>query len=151
MLIPAIPQGAPLVRPASHGGEIRQALALRRRVFVEEQGLFPATDEDAHDAAAFHLVALDHGRVVGTVRVYADDAPGVWWGGRLAVERGFRGGRTGVRLVAAAVTLAREAGAKRFCARVQAENEKFFLSLGWKRTGEDFTYQGRVHVPMEAW
>src|SRR5919108_6266435 len=62
--------------------------AVRRAVFVEEQGLFAETDVDEHDDHAILMVAVDTrtGAVVGAVRCVAagDD---VWYGGRLAVLR----------------------------------------------------------------
>ena len=66
--------------------------ALRRRVFVDEQGLFDADDRDDHDAdpRTIVLVARDcDGAVAGGVRLSPAD-PGTpdvgWWcGSRLAV------------------------------------------------------------------
>src|SRR5918912_3339210 len=75
--------------------------AVRRAVFVEEQGLFAETDVDAHDDHAILMVAVETrtGAVVGAVRCVAvgDD---VWYGGRPAGVRGFRPHRapTGARL-----------------------------------------------------
>ena len=139
------------LRPARDAAELAGAMALRRRVFVEEQGLFSGTDEDGHDARARHLVAVADGRVAGTVRVYESDEAGVWLGGRLAVAPEFRGGRAGALLVLAAMALARDLGASHFWARVQAGNVEFFLRLGWRVAGEAFEYRGAIHAPMEAW
>src|SRR2546421_7711818 len=62
--------------------------AVRRAIFVEEQGLFAETDVDEHDDHAILMVAVDTrtGAVVGAVRCIAagDD---VWYGGRPAVLR----------------------------------------------------------------
>src|SRR2546423_14505133 len=56
--------------------------AVRRAIFVEEQGLFAETDVDEHDDHAILMVAVDTrtGAVVGAVRCIAagDD---VWYGG----------------------------------------------------------------------
>lgn len=133
-------------RPAADAGEIQQALAIRRQVFVAEQGLFRDSDEDQHDQEAIHLVAEIEGRIVGTVRLYCREK-GTWVGGRLAVLPQYRG-RVGSLLVKRAVVEAERQGAEVFLAQVQAQNEQFFHRLGWRTAGEKEIIFGREHVPM---
>jgi AIR synthase-related protein len=149
--------------------------ALRRRVFVDEQGLFDASDRDDHDSdpRTIVLVARDHdGAVAGGVRLSPAD-PGEpdigWWcGSRLAVapesrsfsltSPGFSGGYGGVvppqghvslgpALVRAACATAETAGALRFEATVQVRNERMFRRLGWQRV-RPVTVAGVPHVLM---
>ena len=49
--------------------EREQAFAIRRAVFVQEQGVAEALEFDEHDAQARHLLALRDGEPVGTLRV----------------------------------------------------------------------------------
>ncbi len=46
------------VKFATDGWERREAAALRRRVFCEEQGIFSGDDRDAIDEVAIPIVAI---------------------------------------------------------------------------------------------
>lgn len=49
--------------------DIATCVALRRRVFIEEQGISEADEIDDLDAEAIHLLATLDGRAVGTARL----------------------------------------------------------------------------------
>ena len=71
--------------------ELQQAQALRKAVFVVEQGIFQTSDHDLFDSSADTLIATIGmlgipDAVVGTVRIHEQE-PGVWIGSRLAVDR----------------------------------------------------------------
>ncbi|HWN29239.1 MAG TPA: MSMEG_0567/sll0787 family protein [Actinomycetospora sp.] len=136
--------------------------ALRRAVFVDEQGLFRADaagdlDGHDHDPRAIVLVARDGaGEVLGGVRLAPADPDaarpdlGWWTGSRLVVSPAARrraGMRVGAALVRAACARAEAAGVLRFEADVQAANETLFTRLGWRRV-RDTTVLGRPHVRM---
>jgi len=131
--------------------------ALRRDVFVAEQGLFNGHDGDDidDDPRTVVLVARDTrepGRpVVGGVRLAPVTEPDLgWWAGsRLAVHPAARrgGAQIGAALVRAACASAEAAGALRFEATVQAANERFFGRLGWQRLAE-VELLGTPHVSM---
>lgn len=134
--------------------EIREAHALRRAVFCDEQKLFEESDQDDIDSHAQCLVAIaNHGgwpdQVVGTVRIHQYNA-GVWWGSRLAVKEGFRH-RSGIgaTLIKLAVSSANGLGCTQFFAQVQQQNEALFQRLHWHSR---YTLQVRhhPHVMMEA-
>jgi putative N-acetyltransferase (TIGR04045 family) len=144
--------------------------ALRRRVFVDEQGLFADDDTDDFDddPHTVVLVARDPGgAVVGGVRLAVADPGGPdlgwWFGSRLAVVASSRHGsgshstsssaRTdradsiGPALIRAACAYAESAGALRFEATVQAGNERMFRRLGWDAV-RPVTVAGAPHVLM---
>ena len=135
-------------REVSSPAEIAECFAIRHKIFVEEQKLFCETDRDEYDDRAVHIAALCEGRIIGTVRLYKE-RDGLWWGGRLAVLKEFRG-KAGRLLVQAATDYVRQHQARSFRAQVQAGNIKFFERLGWKRIGETVLYHGKPHVLMEA-
>ena len=129
--------------------------AVRRAIFVEEQGLFNETDVDEHDAepATLPLVAVSaqSGEVVGAVRCYAagDD---VWYGGRLAVLMNYRRHPAAIgpnlcRLAEASVI---ERGCRCFLAYIQLQNVGFFQRLGWTEVGDPTDYHGAPHQLMAA-
>ena len=97
---------------------------------------------------ATHLAAFYNGRVVGTVRIYKDDGD-VWWGGRLAVLRSFRG-KAGKVLILNAVAFVRKQHGTCFRAFVQSRNVTFFRTLNWKTVGPELLHHGRPHYLMEA-
>jgi len=148
---------APLVcRLAAGDDEHAAYFELRRSVFCGEQGLFAGDDRDDVDARAFPIVCLAAGgegegptRVAGVVRIW-EDAPGDWWGGRLAVAPELRAlAAVGRRLVQTAVGTARAWGALRFRATVQRPNVAFFRRLRWHSL-EETVIRGQLHHLMEA-
>ena len=152
----APPHPAPfVVAVAEDRPTLEAAHALRRDVFVHEQGLFGGSDRDAVDDDGRSLVLVARkadSEVVGTVRL-APATPGRdlgWWAGsRLAVARAARGHRLGVgsALVRAACAHAERLGTLRFDAHVQAANTPLFRRLGWRELASEEAY-GRPHVLM---
>jgi putative N-acetyltransferase (TIGR04045 family) len=152
-----LPQGKPvhvqmhkniICRIAETEGELEEAYRIRHEIFVREQKLFKHTDRDSCDKQAVHIVALINDELVGTVRVYEKDK-GTWYGGRLAVKKGFRG-RVGAPLVKKAVETVKERKAKRFLAYIQLPSVSFFKRNRWKAVGEVTAYHGVPHQLMEA-
>ncbi len=132
-------------------GELAEAMAIRREVFVAEQGLFSTSDRDIHDETAVHLVLEENGRIIGTVRAYRDPAePGAWIGGRLAVRKPNRSFRAGRLLVKEAVRRVRREGAVKFTAFIQERNVPFFKKIGWRPVGTTIEHHGRPHQVMAA-
>lgn len=142
------------VKFATATWEKRCAALLRRRVFCDEQGLFSGDDRDAIDEVAIPIVAVSllgllADDVVGTVRIH-EDAPGVWWGSRLAVAEDYRKvGALGAALIRLAVSSAHARGATTFFAHVQAQNALLFRRLHWNVV-EEKQLHGRPHVLMQA-
>ncbi len=64
------------------------AAALRREVFMQEQGFQNEFDEA--DNTALHLTVYAGDKPVGTARLLWPDSTGVWHIGRVAVRRPFR-------------------------------------------------------------
>jgi putative N-acetyltransferase (TIGR04045 family) len=122
---------------------------IRHEVFVTEQGLFPDSDVDAHDARTdtVHVLGLYSGRPAGTVRLYPT-GPDEWLGDRLAVLPEYRTAGLGAPLVRFAVATAGAHGGRLMRAHVQVGNERFFHRLGWRTDGPVETYVGHPHVPM---
>jgi len=152
---------APFVPPqfgiklASEAWEIDAHHRLRRRVFCDEQRLFRSGDDrDQTDERATPIVAVDYvmsmaHRVVGTVRIH-EEAPGLWYGSRLAIEAEYRNVYgLGSGLVYRAVATAHARGARTFLANVQRANVAFFRRLAWEPL-EEFGLLGRPHTLMRA-
>ncbi|MDO9356281.1 MAG: hypothetical protein Q7T55_21465, partial [Solirubrobacteraceae bacterium] len=130
--------------------------ALRREVFVGDQGLFRGHDLDAHDEdpRTRVLVVIEReGRVVGGVRVHPAQLTGRdigWWRGSRLVAKAYgdlRAGAIGSELVRGACRAVTEEGVLRFDAHVQDHCEGFFTRLGWTKTGA-VEIAGKPHVAM---
>lgn len=143
-----------VIRAAREAWELDGAARLRHETFCVEQGLFAVHDRDAIDDVALPLVALstvggEPNAVVGTVRIH-EEAPGLWWGSRLAVARSHRAvGRLGSELIRLAVSTAHARGCTRFLAHVQAQNVSLFRRLHWK-VEEEVLLHGAPHMRMRA-
>jgi putative N-acetyltransferase (TIGR04045 family) len=143
-----------LAEPARDPWQRAAYFALRREVFVREQGLFDHGDIDEHDDQALPLVAMATAagvpeEVVGVVRVY-QAAAGVYYGGRLAVTARYRRSReVGASLIRAAVGAARGLGARTFLATVQRDNVAYFEAQHFAPR-QTLSILGRAHVLMEA-
>ena len=136
-------------RPVTGAAELDVHLAIRRAVFVAEQGLFGGTDADEHDddPATVHVLGFVRGQAAGTVRLYPL-AGGLWHGDRLAVLPAFRRSHIGADLVRLAVGLAGDLGGTRMQARVQVPNVRFFRYLGWAPTAPPDDHLGVAHQWM---
>ena len=143
------------IQLASEAWQVSGSRTLRRSVFCVEQGLFESHDEDDVDSTALTLVALAAtcgypDEVVATVRIHRGEAPGDWWGSRLAVERAYRSNaRLGTALIRCAVGTALTMGCERFFAHVQVANGRLFERLAWRRLAPVILH-GRPHLLMQA-
>lgn len=142
---------------AHEAWELRAYAQLRQQIFCEEQGLFAdcEAERDAHDLGALPIVAVAHcagtpDRVVGVVRIF-EQALGVWYGGRLAVEPIYRTRRAvvGGGLIKKAVQSACARGCSEFLATVQQANARYFERFHF-RPLRAIEVCGRPHVLMRA-
>ncbi|MFZ2502994.1 MAG: MSMEG_0567/Sll0786 family nitrogen starvation N-acetyltransferase [Nocardioides sp.] len=125
--------------------------AIRRAVFVEEQGIFEGSDADAQDEdpRTVHVLGWVGDQPGGAVRLYPLDDDGLrWQGDRLAVLPQFRAAGLGGPLVRHAVATAARLGGTHMVAHIQTPNVRFFQHLGWEPDGAEEIYVGRTHQPM---
>lgn len=148
------PAASFLVSQAQTRRELDDYRALRRDVFVAEQGIFDRDDTDRVDddpRTVVLIASAPDGSILGGVRI----APAVegrdigWWSGsRLAVSAAARShAGIGAALVRAACARAEAEGALRFDATVQTQNEPLFRRLGWTHLAA-LDVHGRPHVHM---
>ncbi|MFD1599854.1 GNAT family N-acetyltransferase [Halobellus rarus] len=146
----------------STDAERRDAFAIRRDVFVDEQGVDEAIEWDEHDepgADATHFVAYDDGDIVGAARFRAvgsegDHGPPVANHATGKVERVVvaadrRGEGWGRRVMDAVESHAREVGFDRLALHAQTPVREFYERLGYDASGGEFEEAGIPHVKME--
>jgi ElaA protein len=126
--------------------ELDAALAIRREVFVEEQGIDIADDVDGKDPVAIHLLALDGDSPVGTARLLITGEVGKI--GRVAVLEEARGRGLGRALVSFAVDELRRRGAARAVLGAQTSAVGFYEALGFTAIGPEFMDAGIPHREM---
>jgi predicted GNAT family N-acyltransferase len=127
-------------------GQLAQAYAIRRRVFIEEQRVPEAIELDADDAGAFHALALADGAAVGCGRMvtHGDEVKI----GRMAVVRDRRGQGVGRQILEFLVAAARAQGCRRAILHAQLHAEEFYARNGFRAVGAIFEEAGIAHREM---
>jgi len=125
------------------------AFALRREVFVWEQKVPEAEENDADDLTATHFVAIAAGEVVGTLRLL--HKPEHIKIGRVAVRHAFRGQGIAKAMIHAAMAHARQAGRDRFYLTAQSDKLGFYERLGFAAFGPEFIDGGMPHRAMRSY
>lgn len=137
----------PLVRTAETAADREACFAIRRQVFVDEQGVALEAELDAHDATATHLLALIDRRPVGAMR-WRVAKPGVAKIERVAVLREVRGLGVGAALMAEAMRQAALHGLEEAVLHAQTSASVFYERLGFVAEGQPFDEEGIEHVKM---
>ncbi len=128
-------------------GELAEAYAIRRRVFIEEQAVPEEIEMDEDDACAFHALALEDGRAIGCGRMVAHgDEVKI---GRMAVLPDRRRHGIGRAILNFLVRSARERGYRKAILNAQLPAEGFYLKYGFAPVGEVFEEAGIAHRRME--
>lgn len=120
---------------------------LRRKVFIEEQGVSEAEEWDDLDGQAIHLLAWEDGEPVGTARILQSGSFGKI--GRVCVTKEARGTGLGAKLIRAAMDVLRSRPGithAKLGAQVQAIG--FYEKLGFTVKGEVYDDAGIPHQDM---
>ena len=123
-------------------------IALRRAVFIEEQGISEPDEMDDLDDQAIHLLATDAGQPVGTARLLLDGTTGKI--GRICVLPSHRGTGLGKALVNAGLAHFRTLpGITHAKLGAQDHAIPFYESLGFKGYGPFYDDAGIPHRDMK--
>jgi predicted GNAT family N-acyltransferase len=128
--------------------QLGHALAIRRTVFVVEQGVSEELEFDGRDGAAEHFLALLDGEPVGTLRLRLLEGGRIAKVERVAVLAPARGRRIGEALVRAALGRAIALDAHEARLHAQTLARAFYTSLGFEVHGPEFDEDGIPHVVM---
>jgi predicted GNAT family N-acyltransferase len=124
------------------------ARAVRHAVFVQEQQIPLALEQDSADATAVHVLVRNRlGLPVATGRLL-QAAPGVGQIGRLAVTRVLRGGGFGSDALQALMKAAAARDDQEVMLHAQASAIPFYLRLGFTPRGKVFVEAGIDHQEM---
>lgn len=119
--------------------------AVRRAVFIEEQGVPEALEWDEHDAVSLHVLAttLD-GTPIGCARLLPDGHMG-----RMAVLPAWRGCGIGQALLAAILGAAQARGLGTLKLSAQTHAAGFYAAAGFTAVGAEYEEAGIPHVAMQ--
>ena len=127
--------------------DIATCRALRRTVFIEEQGVSEADELDDLDGEAIHLLAWLQGRPVGSARLLVQGETGKV--GRVCVLPEARGTGLGAALMRAAVEQFRRIpGVRKVKLGAQTHALGFYERLGFVATGPEYIDAGIPHRDM---
>jgi predicted GNAT family N-acyltransferase len=135
--------------------QMQDALRVRRRVFIEEQGVPEDLEIDEHDAdpavvtTALHVLARLDGESVATGRLVLDEHDGNLHIGRVAVLAEHRRHGLGRTVMLALQDLARERNATSITLAAQLHAIGFYERLGYTARGDVFLDAGIEHRWMD--
>ncbi len=133
-----------MLEDATWAGQGPELYQVRRRVFVEEQGVPESLEQDEHDTSCWHVLARDReGHPIGTGRLLQDGHLG-----RLAVLTTWRGRGVGKALMNRLLELARQQGLQEIVLKAQLQALAFYTKLGFQVAGESFLEAGIPHRSM---
>ncbi len=119
--------------------------AVRRAVFIDEQGVPEALEWDEHDAVSTHWLALaGDGSPIGCARLLPDGHLG-----RMAVLPAWRGRGVGRALLDAVLHAARMRGERLLRLSAQTHAAGFYARAGFVADGPGYDEAGIPHVAMQ--
>ena len=128
--------------------DIATCLALRRAVFIEEQGVSVADEIDGRDADAHHVLATSAGAPLGCARILVSgDTANI---GRVCVLKEARGRGLGAAIIKICLDVARtQPGVTRAKLGAQTHALPFYEKLGFEAFGPVYRDAGIPHRDME--
>lgn len=125
------------------------ALYVRRRVFIEEQGYSEAMEiVPDEESAALHLAVYDDGKPIGSGRLIPDREPNCLHAGRIAVLKSHRGKGLGKYIVDLLTEKAREKGAEKVYIGAQKYAVPFYEKCGYLKCSVVYPDGHIPHIMM---
>jgi len=119
---------------------------IRKKVFIEEQGVKEELERDEYDALCNHVIVVEDDIPVATGRViYKDINPLI---GRIAVLKEHRGKQYGDLVVRKLVDYCFRHGDERVEVHAQLPVVGFYEGIGFIQYGQVFIESGIKHVNM---
>ncbi|MGR3914343.1 MAG: GNAT family N-acetyltransferase [Gammaproteobacteria bacterium] len=131
----------------------RVMCAIRRAVFINEQGVSEALEIDPHDCMHTHALARDSaGNGIATGRLCAHDAGGGAGAdgqiGRMAVLAAWRGRGVGGAILTRLLEAADARGMRMVSLHAQTHARAFYAARGFVEYGDIFMEAGIKHIRM---
>lgn len=136
-----------IVIQAKTQGQIRDAHAVRKKVFVEEQKVPIEIELDEHEKSALHFVLYDEGEPVGAGRLRILDGKGKVE--RICVLPSHRGTGAGKEIMMKIEEHAKELQIDDLILNSQSSAIPFYEKLGYEIISERFIEAGIPHQTMK--
>ncbi len=134
------------IGPALTPSARETCFAIRRAVFIEEQGIAEADEWDDLDASATHFLCWDNDGPAATARLIAKgDVAKI---GRVAVLAEHRGKGLGLKLMRAMLRTSKDQGFKAAQVDSQVYAVPFYERIGFVVEGPEFDDAGIPHRKM---
>jgi predicted GNAT family N-acyltransferase len=138
------------VRKVVNESELQDALAIRKEVFVKEQGVAPEDEYDQYDKTSIHFIAYDgQDKPCGTAR-WRQTHSGIKLE-RFAVLKPYRGRGVGALLLKNILHDIEEdpnVSAQKLYLHAQTTAIGFYKKFGFEPVGEEFLECGIRHYEM---
>ncbi|MGN7477115.1 GNAT family N-acetyltransferase [Solibacillus silvestris] len=125
-----------------------RAFALRKEVFVKEQGVPLSLELDEYDETAIHFLVNDGEDTIATARL-REIEPKIGKVERVCVLNSYRGKRLGVLIMEAVEQHAKNAEFKKLKLNAQSYAVPFYEKLEFSVTSPEFMDAGIPHRAME--
>lgn len=129
--------------------ELEAAFSIRKKVFVEEQGV-PLKDEfdefDTLDGPCEHILAFCEGQPVATGRIRVLDGKGKLE--RICILEPYRKTGIGKKIISALEEIVVEKGYQQAKLNGQTQAEGFYKKLGYRVASAEFIEDGIPHILM---
>jgi len=128
--------------------DLKEAFGVRKKVFVEEQGISEEIEFDGCDSDALHMVVKDRERVIGTARVQFL-TPGQAKIERMAVLKPFRRRGIGSEIISFLNEELRNRQVEQVVLHAQYSVVDFYKWCGFEELGSPFWEAGIKHIKMK--
>lgn len=128
--------------------ELKEAFEVRKKVFVEEQGISEHLELDGHDSEALHTVVKDGKRVIGTARVLFLTTNQAKLE-RMAILKPFRRQGVGRGIISFLNEELRNRQIVQIVLHAQYPVVAFYKSCGFVESGSPFFEAGIKHIKMQ--
>ncbi|MCZ2258971.1 GNAT family N-acetyltransferase [Sporosarcina sp. G11-34] len=128
--------------------ELEDAFSIRKKVFVEEQGVPISLELDEHDKTASHFIVYTENMPIGAGRLRETDV-GTGKVERVCVLPEYRGRHLGNLVMNALETHAKEKKLQKIVLNSQSYAVPFYEKLGYVITSPEFMDADIPHRAME--
>ncbi|MEK9197567.1 GNAT family N-acetyltransferase [Ureibacillus sp. 179-F W5.1 NHS] len=136
------------VKTVENEKELELAFAVRRKVFVEEQGVPEHLELDEHDATAIHFIVNDEDKTIAAARLREIESQ-VGKVERVCVLQPYRGKKLGLLIMKKVEDYAIAKGWKKLKLNAQSYAIPFYEKLNYEVTSPEFLDAGIPHRAME--
>ncbi|UVI32701.1 GNAT family N-acetyltransferase [Paenibacillus spongiae] len=126
--------------------ELKSVYAIRRAVFVQEQGVSEEEEYDEHEESSDHVLVYYDGQPVGTGRLRVLDSKAKLE--RVCILPEYRKYGLGREVMTALEEAARSKGLSHAKLHAQTHARDFYTKLGYEQVSEEFMEADIPHVAM---